>query len=50
MNGARADATRTTWLATLEKFRRDPARAATGEIWSSSLECASREEIATIQS
>lgn len=50
MSADRATATRTTWLATLDKFRRDPARPATNEIWSPSLECASRDEIAAMQS
>lgn len=47
---ALAQSTRQQWLATLEKFRRDPLRPASPDIWSPSLECASRDEIAAIQS
>lgn len=50
MNADKAQATRKTWLATLEKFRHDPAHPATKDIWSPSLECASRDEILAIQS
>ncbi len=50
MTGAKAEATRKTWLETLEKFRRDPSQAATPDIWSPSLECATRDEILAIQS
>lgn len=50
MSADKAELTRNTWLATLEKFRTDPNRPASKEIWSPSLECASRDEIAAIQS
>ncbi len=50
MSTGKAEQTRKTWLATLDKFRRDPARPASADIWSPSLECASRDEIAAIQS
>jgi len=50
MTKDRAEATRREWLATLEKFRRDPSAPATTDIWSPSLECASRDEISAIQS
>jgi phenylacetate-CoA ligase len=50
MTKDRAEATRREWLATLEKFRRDPSAPATSDIWSPSLECASRDEISAIQS
>ena len=43
------DTTRAAWLATLEKFRRDPDRPANRAIWSPSLESASRDELAAIQ-
>ncbi|HXH82818.1 MAG TPA: AMP-binding protein [Candidatus Tectomicrobia bacterium] len=45
----RADATRTAWLATLEKFRHDRDRPATEAIWSPRLESASRDELRAIQ-
>jgi len=44
-----ADKTRQAWLATLEKFRRDPDRAARPDMWSPSLDAASRDELAAIQ-
>lgn len=50
MTEGRAESTRRTWLATLDKFRRDPSAPSGGDIWSPSLECASRDEIAAIQS
>ncbi len=49
MKASKAEETRKAWLATLEKFRRDPDRPASAEIWSPSLECCSRDEIAAIQ-
>jgi phenylacetate-CoA ligase len=50
MAQARADSTRETWLATLDKFRYDPDRAATADMWSPRLDAASRDEINAIQS
>src|SRR5215472_11569603 len=44
-----ADKTRQIWLATLDKFRRDPDRAARPDMWSPSLDAASRDELAAIQ-
>jgi phenylacetate-CoA ligase len=49
MDRARADKARELWLATLDKFRRDRDRAATAEMWSPSLDAASRDELAAIQ-
>jgi phenylacetate-CoA ligase len=49
MAGSRAEETRTAWLATLEKFHRDPSRAAKPDMWSPSLDAASRDELAAIQ-
>lgn len=49
-DSSRKASTRKTWLETLEKFRRDPHLPADSEIWSPSLECISRDEIAAIQS
>jgi phenylacetate-CoA ligase len=49
MDNARADKTREAWLATLDKFRRDRDRAANTEMWSPSLDAASRDELAAIQ-
>jgi phenylacetate-CoA ligase len=46
----RADSTRATWLATLDKFRYDPDRAASPEMWSPRLDAASRDELIAIQS
>ena len=45
----RAGQTRTAWLATLDRFRRDPDRPASAAIWSPSLESASRDELVAIQ-
>src|ERR1044072_652999 len=50
MAQSRADSTRETWLATLDKFRYDPDRAATAEMWSPRLDAASRDELNAIQS
>ena len=44
-----ADKTRQAWLATLDKFRRDPNHAATPDMWSPNLDAASRDELAAIQ-
>ncbi len=49
MDNARAEKSRQVWLATIEKFRRDPNRAATPDIWSPSLDTASRDELTAIQ-
>jgi phenylacetate-CoA ligase len=49
MSNERADKSRELWLATLDKFRRDRDRAATLEMWSPSLDAASRDELAAIQ-
>jgi phenylacetate-CoA ligase len=49
MKNARAEKTRERWLATLDKFRRDRDRAAHPEMWSPSLDAASRDELAAIQ-
>jgi phenylacetate-CoA ligase len=49
MENARAEKTRAAWLATLDKFRRDRDRAASPEMWSPSLDAASRDELAAIQ-
>ena len=46
---ARADSTRETWLATLDKFRHDRDRAANAEMWSPRLDAASRDELTAIQ-
>jgi len=49
MVDTRADSTRKTWLATLAKFRHDPDRAATADMWSPRLDAASRDELIAIQ-
>jgi phenylacetate-CoA ligase len=49
MSSERADKSRQLWLTTLDKFRRDRDRAATLEMWSPSLDAASRDELAAIQ-
>jgi phenylacetate-CoA ligase len=50
MVNARADSTRETWLATLDKFRHDRDRAANADMWSPRLDAASRDELIAIQS
>ncbi|HEX9724125.1 MAG TPA: AMP-binding protein [Vicinamibacteria bacterium] len=50
MSNARADETRAAWLSTIHKFRYDPDRPATAEIWSPRLDTASRDELLDIQS
>src|SRR5262249_24024067 len=50
MAPSRADSTRQTWLATLDKFRYDPDHAATADMWSPRLDAASRDELNAIQS
>src|SRR5215831_2825239 len=49
MIGSRADATRSAWLATLDRFRFDPERPASELIWSPRLDSASRDQLLTIQ-
>src|SRR5262249_12136791 len=49
MSGSRADATRSDWLATLDRFRFDPERPASELIWSPRLDSASRDQLMTIQ-
>jgi phenylacetate-CoA ligase len=49
MAETRADRTRTTWLATIEKYRRDIDRPASASMWSPSLDAASRDELIAIQ-
>lgn len=49
MANARADSTRETWLATLDKFRHDPDRPANAQMWSPRLDAASRDELTAIQ-
>jgi phenylacetate-CoA ligase len=49
MADARADSTRETWLATLDKFRHDRDRAANADMWSPRLDAASRDELTAIQ-
>jgi phenylacetate-CoA ligase len=50
MVNARAESTRETWLATLDKFRHDRDRAANADMWSPRLDAASRDELTAIQS
>jgi len=50
MAQSRADSTREIWLATLDKFRHDPDRPATADMWSPRLDAASRDELNAIQS
>jgi len=45
----RADATRNSWLATLEKFKHDPDRPGDKNMWSPRLDGASRDELVAIQ-
>ena len=45
----RADATRSSWLATLEKFKHDPDRPGDENMWSLRLDGASRDELVAIQ-
>ena len=49
MASSRADATRTAWLAVIDKFRHDPDRPATPQIWSPQLDAASRDRLREIQ-
>ncbi len=50
MSNNRADSTRETWLATLNKFQYDHDRAADPDMWSPRLDAASRDELTAIQS
>ena len=45
----RAERTRTTWLSTLDKFKRDSEAPGSEGYWSPSLDCASRDELISIQ-
>src|SRR5215510_2323989 len=49
MMQSRSEETRAAWLSTLEKFRYDPDRAATAQIWSPRLDAASRDQLIDIQ-
>jgi phenylacetate-CoA ligase len=49
MNSSRAEATRTAWLAVLEKHKHDADRAGSAEMWSPRLDGASRDELVAIQ-
>jgi len=49
MANGRADDTRRTWLAMLDKHRHDPDRSATAQMWSPRLDAASRDELIAIQ-
>ena len=49
MADTRADMTRDTWLATLDKFRYDRDRPANADMWSPRLDTASRDELISIQ-
>jgi phenylacetate-CoA ligase len=49
MSTEKAERTRTTWLATLDKYKRDADAPSSEAYWSPSLECASRDELIAIQ-
>jgi phenylacetate-CoA ligase len=49
MSEDRAERTRAAWLATLERYKRDPDGPASADYWSPSLDCASRDELVAIQ-
>ena len=49
MTNRKSDSTRIKWLATLEKFKRDPDAPGSADYWSPSLDCASRDELTAIQ-
>ncbi len=49
MTGARSDRTRTTWLETLARHKRDVAGPASQRYWSEALETCSRDELMGIQ-
>jgi phenylacetate-CoA ligase len=50
MSEDRAQRTRTHWLDTLARYRRDREDPGSAHYWSPSLDCASRDELAAIQS
>jgi len=45
----RAQQTRTSWLATIARYTRDPDQPGSADYWSPSLDCASRDELRAIQ-
>ena len=45
----RAEETRSTWLATLDRYKRDALAPGSEAYWSPSLDCASRDELISIQ-
>ena len=49
MDESRKDATRRKWLETLREYRRDFEAPGSQEYWSPSLDCASRDELRSIQ-
>jgi phenylacetate-CoA ligase len=49
MPNSRAEETRATWLAIMERFRHDPDHAANSQLWSPHLDAAPRERLAEIQ-
>ena len=49
MNKDLKEQTRNAWLEVLAKYKLDAKAPATDQIWSPSLECASRDELVTIQ-
>lgn len=49
MSEDRSEATRRTWLETLETYKRDPDAPGSEDYWSPSLDCASRDELTAIQ-
>ena len=49
MADSRKEQTRTAWLETIEKHKLDADGPATDQIWSTKLECASRDELISIQ-
>ncbi len=49
MDRNRQDKTRTAWLEAWARYKSDPDRAATPEIWSPGLESCSRDELTSIQ-
>jgi phenylacetate-CoA ligase len=48
-NPSRADASRTHWLATIERFRQDRDQPGSAEFWSPALDRASQDELRAIQ-
>ena len=49
MSDDRAARTRTHWLDTLARYRRDPDGPGSADYWSPSLDCAGRDELRAIQ-